>query len=84
MMNHEVQGRLNSQSLGSTGSLFLEGLGRVTNKGINWDFSGIMLLPAAPAEVQNHPGGVLSLDPTQWSNEPQICSLPPQFTEEKH
>lgn len=43
-----------------------------------------MLLPAVPAEVQNRPGGVLPPDPTQWSSEPQISSLPPQFTEEKH
>lgn len=32
MMNHEVQGRLNSQGLGTTGSLFLEGFDRVTKQ----------------------------------------------------
>jgi len=59
-------------------------LAELQHEGINPGFLWlIMLLPPMTAEVENHPGGVLPPDPTQWSSEHQTSSLPPQFTEEK-
>lgn len=78
----EVQGGLISQGSGSVGSLLLEGLGRVQNKGMNQGF--LCRTALLHAEAENLPGDVPLPDPTQRSSEPHTSSLPPQSTEEKH